>query len=203
VSVIAARATVLVCLFSLACATAPTPRDYPTRLESFRTASADFLRRQRITAQFQGHTISFEAILQKQGETLTLLGMTPFGTKAFALTQKGSDVTFTPFLTRELPFPPRYILNDIHRTFFIGLPEAPLADGTHFGVRAGEEIREEWEHGRLRTRRFRRIEGEPAGEITVRYSGEPTASGVAEHVQFTNGWFGYELLIETTSDQAL
>jgi hypothetical protein len=194
--------------FAVACAAAPPAptlkaRDYPMALTPPSQHPGDFLRRQTLVARYQSHTSSFEAVLQKKGDVLTLIGLTPFGTKAFVLTQTGVEVKFTSFIPRELPFPPQYILNDIDRTYFQGILEGVLPDGTHTADRNGEQIRERWEKGRLQERRFTRLAHDPPGEIVITYAGGMDGGRSPALIEFENGWFGYHLAITTVSEEAL
>src|ERR1700722_8658280 len=102
------------------------PLDFPVE------GAEDFFDRQRIVASYEGHAFGFDAVLQKRGNELTLLGLTPFGSRAFVVTQKGADVSFQNYVGTALPFPPRYMLIDVHRVFFAhGAPDpaqAPESD---------------------------------------------------------------------------
>lgn len=162
-----------------------------------------FLYRQRVTARRPGHDeVSFDAVLQKQGDTLTMLGLTPFGTRAFVLQQRGLAVEFTSYMPGELPFPPRFILLDLHRTLFVTLGAQP-PDGERRGVRDGESVREVWRGGRLMERRYERVDGHPAGAIEVRYEGGMAGQEPPDTVEYRNGWYGYALTITTLARQAL
>jgi hypothetical protein len=130
-----------------------------------------------VTARYgEGETHRFDAVLQKQGDTLLLLCLTPLQSVAFQLRQTGTEVWFENRTGHEMPFDPRYILQDIQRAFF------PQTD------RDGEAVEEEHDGGTLRRRTFRRTSGDPPGTIEVRYDGPV--------VTLMNGWFGYELRIE-------
>ena len=159
--------------------------------------------RQHIVARPGEEEVSFDAVVQHHEGTLTLLGLTPFGTRAFLLRQRGTEVEFTSYIPRELPFPPRYMLLDVHRALFIGVPGAPHPDGIHTGTRDGEEIREAWSGGRLRERTFRRLDGSPPGVITVRYEGGMMPGHPVEHMTYENGWFGYSLAVTTSSFEVI
>ena len=74
-----------------------------------------FTLRQKLTATSPKGGGSFEAVLQKTPGTLTLVGLTPYGSRAFLLQQTKGDVQFTKYIPRELPFPPTFMLLDIHR----------------------------------------------------------------------------------------
>ena len=89
--------------------------------------------RQKLTATSPKGGGSFEAVLQKQPGTLTLVGLTPYGSRAFLLQQTKGDVQFTKYVPRELPFAPTFLLLDIHRVLatWIG---PPLVDRRAFGA---------------------------------------------------------------------
>jgi len=189
-----------------ACGGAPSrPRSYPGVLHAPSTLGADFLTRQRIVATYQDQRVSFDAVVQKRADTLTLLGLTPFGSRAFLLEQRGGAVRFVSYVPRDLPFPPRNILIDVHRVFFFGI--APrgraLSDGAHVATREGEIVRERWSAGRLVERRFTRASGDPRGEIAIRYQGGAPPNGAARRIDLANGWFGYRLVIDTLAFQRL
>jgi len=182
---------------------APAGGEYPGTLVPPSSVPGDFIARQELRASHGATRVRLESVLQKRGDTITLLGLTPLGTRAFLLQQEGVSVTFTPYLDRPLPFPPRYMLIDIHRALFIGIGPGPLPDGVHAIRRGGEEIRERWQGGRLVERTFRRESGVPPGLITVTCE-EGMQFGVPpRELTFKNGWFGYELTITTRSYETL
>lgn len=177
----------------------PPAGGYPGELVSTEAMGQDFLLRQRVSATYGEHNTSFEAALQLREGALTVLGLTPFGSKAFVLTQTGTEVAFEKFVDRELPFPPDYILLDIHRALFMTVGDGVLADGEHSAERAGERITESWSGGRLRRRIFARLDGQPAGEIVVRFEDGHVPGQVPGVMELSNGWFGYRLEIRTLS----
>lgn len=163
----------------------------------------DFLDRQRILATYAGRTMSFDAVLQKRGNELTLLGLTPFGSRAFVVIQKGAAVSFQAFVSQSLPFPPRYMLIDVQRVFFpaSAFKGAGLREGGRQAVAGGEIVTEQWHEGRLMKRTFSRVDGRPPGEISVDYEGGMADAAPPARVVFTNGWYGYRLEITTVSHQ--
>lgn len=179
------------------------PRPYPGALIPSGEIRGEFMMRQRVVAHYPGRDVSFDAVLQRQGDTLTLLGLTPFGTRAFVMQQRGTEVTFTSSLPMELPFPPRYMLLDIHRTFFVSLGRPPAQSGERVATREGEEVRETWRDGRLLTRTYRRLDGDPAGLIEVRYGDGMIGRAPPRVIEFRNGWYGYGLTITTLAHQTL
>jgi hypothetical protein len=180
-------------------------QDYAWTLLSPRSRPDDFMDRQTIVATYGDRTMRFDAVMQKKGDELTLLGLTPFGSRAFVIHQVGLDVTFQSFVPQTLPFPPKYILFDVQRVFFAFEGEdAASPEGENERVREGEIVRERWHAGRLLRRAFRRVDGRPPGEIVVDYEGGMTSDGEPPgHVAFVNGWYGYRLEITTQSHQRL
>lgn len=173
---------------------------YPGELVDSRSLPDGLFVRQRIDARFGEQRIGFSAVLQTDGGVLSLLALTPYGTRAFLLEQEGQQVRFTRYVDRELPFPSRFILLDVHRTLFAGLPGAPLTDGVHAGERGGERIAERWQAGALLERTFERIDGKPAGLIRIAYHGGMRGRVPPAKVELDNGWFGYRLEIETLKE---
>lgn len=194
----------------VACGPPPPPRvpaDYPGALSRPSALRAPglgeaFALEQRVRSESSQGVYEFRAIMQRQGDTLIVVGLGPHGGRGFVLTQRGDEVEFESYLPQELPFPPRYMLLDIHRAWFMGL-DGPREDGEHREERGGEEIVERWEGGLLRERTFRRLDGEPGGVIRVTY--EPGLGGAEppREVTLHNGWFGYTLTITTLSYQVI
>ena len=183
------------------------PAGYPGELIPTEEMGADFMARQRLSGSFESRKFEFEAVLQLHEGTLTVLGLTPFGTKAFVLEQTGTEVEFTPLIERELPFPPRYMLQDIQRTWMwhVRLPwgASPPREARPTVEVAGEQVSEQWTENGLVRRSFERLDGEPAGTIRIDYLGGHRVGRPAREVVLDNGWFGYRLKIETTQWRAL
>jgi hypothetical protein len=183
----------------------PAPRPYSGPLVDPKAVPYDFFDRQQITATYGDRTARFDAVLQKRGGELTILALTPFGSRAFVLRQVGSDVSFQSFVPQSMPFPPKYILIDVQRVFFAWADEGRNGgrppDGDRSVERDGEIETEHWEGGTLRRRTFRHVEGGLPGEIAIDF-GDPgmSADGTPPaHLAFANGWYGYRLEIATLS----
>jgi hypothetical protein len=196
------RAAVVSALLALSCgANAPErapPRIYPGELRAPSAYPGAFMLRWQVTALYGEKRVTFDAVLQKRADELTLLGLTPYGSRAFLVRQNGAVVSFENYLSEELPFPPRYILLDVHRTMLGGISEtgAALPDGVHSAPRGDEVVRERWTGGRLVERVFRRASNDPPGEITITYEGGMIPGREApRRIVFKNGWFGYRLEI--------
>ena len=179
---------------------------HPTRatgpLVNPSTLADDFVWRQRIEVRFRERRESFAAVIEKRADRLLLLGLTPFGTRAFALEQRGQKVTYTPYMQLTLPFSPLYILADVHRTFFRGLPRAPWSDGWHEGVIDHERIRERWQNGRLYQRTYQSLD-RGGNAVAIEYAGGMQAHVPARTIVLTSQRFGYVLTITTLFASAL
>jgi Protein of unknown function (DUF3261) len=190
---------------ALGCGHAPPPAaappKAPTAAELPRPDAipGTFTVRQKLVAQSAHGGGSFEAVLQKAPHKLTLLGLTPFGSRAFLLVQTDDDVQFTSYIPRELPFAPTYLLLDVHRVLDTWLGP-PLPAGEREGQRGDERIHESWRDGKLVERTFTRPRshpgGEPPGVITIAYVGDGP-SGLAARVTLDNARFGYTIRIDT------
>lgn len=196
--------TFLTVCFLGACPQGNTGVRYSGGLRGPAEMGADVMMRQRLTARWgEGEETAFDAVLQKQGDRMVLLGLGPHGGRAFVLEQNGAEVRFEEMVDLDLPFPPELILLDVQRVFFPQLGEGPRADGEHERVIGEERVRERWQDGRLLSRTYERVDGEPAGVIRVDY-GEGLAPGEQPPtIRFDNGWFGYSLSVETLSFQLL
>jgi hypothetical protein len=176
----------------------PPPAPSAAELPQPEALPPDFTVRQKLTATTAAHGGgSFEAVLQKQAGKLTLVGIAPYGSRAFVLEQQGGDVKLTNYTSREPPFPPNLVLLDVYRVFGAWLGPPPAAGGERDGVVRGERIHERWRGGRLVERTFTRADGNPPGAITVGYAGADAAPGVAEDVTLQNARYGYSLKIHT------
>jgi hypothetical protein len=154
-----------------------------------------FAVRQKVTARSRQGGGSFEAVLQRQPGKLILLGLTPYGSRGFLLEQTASDLKFTSYLPRDLPFPPTFMLLDVYRVFGQWLGP-PLLEGGRAGVVRAELVHERWRGGVLLERTFGPAAGGLAPTTTIAYEGRGP-SGLPAHVVLTNTRFGYTLEIET------
>ena len=184
----------------------PQPTDwsgvYPTTLQPPHTFGPDFVLQQQVSIAYSGQQRSFEAVIQKTGDRLVVLGLAPHGGRGFALTQKGVEVHFQRFVPERLPFPPRFILYDVFRTWFYRAPPGTIE-------RDGERVTTIVDDaGAIVERRCVRLDGERPGAIVVRYEGglapgAPDSAPPPAEVTFDNGWFGYRSTIRTLRWQPL
>lgn len=187
--------------------TTPAPQRpaafYPGELLQPASFGPNFQWRQRITATWKDGARSFDAVLAKDGNQLQLLGLSPMGMPGFVLRLEGSELHFENNTEQSVPFEPRNILLDVQRTFFPWFAEPGPATGTRRVERAGEHIEERWSGGSLIERRFRRLDGNPSGEIVVEYKGWGVGEDAPKQARLSNGWFAYTLTIDTLEQQRL
>jgi hypothetical protein len=182
----------------------PTADAYPGTLRSPALLPVDFLWRQQVTARWgKGERRGFQAVLQHRGAELKMVALSPVGQPGFVITLDGEALSVVNNTARELPFPARFIMLDVQRAYFPWLQGDPPADGERRGQADGEEVVETWVAGRLVERTFRRLDGQPAGLIRVRYAAWHAAGDAPAKVTLDNGWFGYRLEIETVAQQRL
>jgi len=180
---------------------ATAPADYPCVLRDPRTLGADFLVRQNLAIHArrgdQPVDGQFDAVLQKQGDTLLIIGFGPMNVKAFTLSQRGDRIEFTQFVGPELPFSPRDMLVDVHRVFFKRLPPPAAGySGTVRGELDGETVAETWQDGQLRATAFTRPGSQLHGAVRVELGpGCAPARCEPSSATLRNEWFGYTLAI--------
>ena len=158
----------------------------------------DFSWRQRVTVQYGDNAArSFDAVLQKKGAVLSLVGLTPINTVTFLVRQEGTNVTFDNRTGQSLPFDGRHILQDVQRVFFPWLTE-DVVDGTRTGVVLGETVTERLRSGRVVERVFDR-DGLPSVRVALNPADRP-GSGPAPTAVLTNDRYGYRLVIATSPE---
>lgn len=180
-----------------ACQGGGTPRPVqikPVDIRSPGEMPGDFQWRQTVAVKYADRDArSFDAALDKRGDTLRLVGLTPLGTVMFVAEAEGTAVRFENRTGEPLPFDGSHILLDVQRVFFPWL-EGDIEDGVREGRRGEEQIRERWEGGRLLERVFERGSEEA---VRVRYL-EPGPRGQpAPRIELENPRYHYRLSIET------
>lgn len=176
------------------------PAEWP---ESFVVRQSIDIRARRGDRTVEGQ---LDAVMQKQGDTLTIIGLGPMNARAFTLTQRGRTIEFAQGAGPALPFSPRYILVDVHRVFFKALPRSRGAgdSGIMRGELDGEHVEERWEGGELRTRSFTRPGSALSGAVRVEYgAGCRVERCQPGSVTVHNEWFDYTLSITNQDYEAL
>ena len=196
------------CLCVAACAAPAPPQDgdpggTADELVPTQEIPGNFLMRQRLHFRAGDEEGDLDAVIQKHCDELTVIGLTPFGTRAFTIRQRGTQVSAESHAPGGWPFPPRRVLIDVHRIYFLPLPEAPPEQGMRQISHGAEIVQERWESQRLVERSFRRASGDPPGRIVVTYRGGTTRDAPAPEVYLENERHGYSLEVTTLSRSEL
>lgn len=191
---------------TLGCGPKPPPRPAPAyALAGVLLPTAEltppFQIRQRIHGKYQGRDVTIDCVVVLDQGKLSVVGLTPFSTRAFVIEQRGTEVKLEKFVDRDVPFDPAAVLYDLHRVFFRGLSK-PQSDGTHEGVDHGDLVRERWEGGHIVERRMQSLEGPTPQLVVIQFAGAP-APVIAPRVTLTNVAFAYTLEIENLEQQLL
>lgn len=151
---------------------------------------------QSVTAFHREGDETFRAVVEKADDRLVMVGLAPHGGRGFSITQEGETIEFENHLSRDLPFPARYMVIDLQRTWLVGLAE-PMADGEHRSRIDGELRTDTWADGLLVSRAFERPGFD--GTIRIRYEPglAPDFDRLPDRVELDNPWFGYRLVIES------
>ncbi len=163
----------------------------------------DFLWQQRVTATHGERSGGFSAVVQKQGNQLLVLGLTPMKTRGFLLTQQALQIEYEQYVPFDLPFEPKSVLYDIHRAFFYGLLDGFPQQAIRASRFEDETIKDEFERGRLTRRTFDNVSS-TGKRLLVEYQpdgyqlGQPPKTTLID-----NRAYGYRLKVETLSTQAL
>jgi hypothetical protein len=191
---------------AIGCAHAPgLPRavpECPGDTVSTEAIAGDFLVRERVLVTRGDRVFALHLVAQKRGDELLLLGLDPFGAKLFTLRQRGLETSVEALPAPLLEVPPLNVLRDLHRARFLGLLGAG-PEGSFEEQRGGTLVRELHEAGRLRLRSFRRVDGEPAGVVELRFDAASDAARDGERVTIENGWCGYRAELTTLSEEPL
>lgn len=168
------------------------------------TMPRDFLWRQRLTTTYGEHRYRFEAVLEKSGSTLRILFLTPYGTRALLIEQAHGQVHTEYFIPQRLPFPPERILGDVHRAYFRGFDGRLPLNGTNEYRDHAEMFEDTWQSGRLVQRVARAAapgNASPEKRVTIAYTPGFVPGPPPAQVVLTNGWHGYQILIETIENE--
>ena len=171
----------------LACGPPPAPRHPvpppdPQVLVHVSELPGDFLAHQEVHATFGSNDLMFQAVVQKRGSVLTIVTLGPDGSRAYLIEQSGKVVRSEKYVSRELPFSPMHILQDVHRCYFMAgesLPSSADGTGSTRRLRLSEYIEDDYREQALVRRVFRSVlagdssSSQEAGPTiaTVEYSG--------------------------------
>jgi hypothetical protein len=101
--------------------------DCPGEIYSTHQIPGNFAARERVTVTAKDLDFPFELVVQKSGDDLVLIGLSPLGAKLFSVVQIGTEPSVDALPAAVLPIPPLNVLRDLHRLRFA--PQSkPAAD---------------------------------------------------------------------------
>jgi hypothetical protein len=134
--------------------------------------------------------------VERDGDTLTIVGFTPFGTRAFAIRQKGTSLKVDDFVGERMGVEPLWLADALHRAFFIAEPNGAQVVRDSVDPAGPQARRWSWRdatvtdyfkpNGRRVARQFNRGEIDSAEVAIIRYT---DAEGTGAEVY--NPWCGY------------
>ena len=123
-------------LAAAACKTLPPPppiftplphlADCPGRLRSTQEIEGDWVIHEQVRVTGGGVDESYGLVVQKTGPKLVMLGLTPFGAKAFSVVQIGTQTWSESYLGPATVVPPDNVLRDLHRALFLTVADPAL-----------------------------------------------------------------------------
>ncbi len=173
--------------------TAPPP---PPVLRALEDWPGPYALRQHVTAEFRGRQHEFDAVLERNEEGLTLVGLGPMGQVGFVVRYDGTEVEVDNRIGERGSFPPEYMLADVQRVYFPWLEGACDAP-TRRGERAPMEVIERCEDGHVVERRLIDTRLSSDAETVVRFRGARLDGGIPEVAEIESRAFDYRLVIET------
>jgi hypothetical protein len=145
--------------------------------------------RARITVG--NRAIGLEVVAFTDSEELVVVGIAPQGIRLFAIRQRERDLDIDASSSREMKHLARWVMDALHRGFWI----EPTADSRHDNgaswIRDGEQIIEVRGDGGWR-REFRRAEDtNDVAPVVIDYR-DPAHPGGRPRFEIRNAWCGYE-----------
>ena len=149
--------------------------------------------RARIRMQVGGRDVGFDAIAERRGGPLQLVGLAPTGTRLFALTQEAKAIVFAEAMEGAMKSLATMTLDALRRGLWI---EAPPGQR---GFSHGGETVWEGEEGGIRRRNFQFSstfgDNRPnAADVSIEYRPNPVRDGVTGF-EIQNSSCGYEAVV--------
>jgi len=180
-----------------------TYSDSTAQLVASEEISDDFLMRNRLRFRLRDQVRSFDLVVQVHCGEVVVIGLTPLGTRLFAIRQQGRRIQVEDEPEGGWRLAPEEILLDVHRILLYPLADPPLPDGVHAASIGEPAIQERWRGGRLMTRTIADVSGRRSAIAVVRYDGGVTALEPPKRATLDNLERDYTLEVETLSRQTL
>ena len=149
--------------------------------------------RARVRIGVGDHELGLEAIARKGPEELVVVALVPYGTRLFAIRQRGRNIEIDTASSREMEYLALWVMDALHRGLWIEPPAgSPREDGRGWSWE-GEQVVEAQRDGRWR-REFRRA-GDASSNVApvaIDYLDAPHARSGFE---IRNAWCGYEAVL--------
>lgn len=156
------------------------------------------LLRSRVRLVGRGRELRLEVVAQATPEELVVVGLTPFGMRLFAVRQRGQELSTETLSEREFGRAALWVVDALHRIYWIHRPEASAPGDPRSWEREGERVSDWLEAGHLRRREFARAGADPASaRVSIDYPGTSggvvaAGSGIGAGISIDNPWCGYE-----------
>lgn len=179
-------------LFLCACQNPPWRKHCPVPLAPSETVARGTVRRLRVEFETGDREVAYDAVVERQEDgALMWIGLTPFGTRAFSVIQRGTEFWVDNKVGKHVGMRPRQLLDAMHRAELIA-PFAPgPGDGSRWFEREGERVVDTWEDGSRKERTYAAasVPNAPATRpaVHILYSGDPGGP-----IRIDNDWCDYE-----------
>ena len=158
-----------------------------------------FTLHQQLRFSFAERVGKIDSVIQKNCDSLDVVGLGPFNTRIFTLQQVARAVEYEPKNLEKWPFPPLHILLDIHRVYLYPLPISPPPDGVYETEVADMLVTEHWKAGRLRQRILSSPAGQQPERIMIDYVGGLVRDEAPPFIVLEDERRQYRLELETLS----
>ena len=171
----------------------PSPEQITELLAAPSSIDHDFIWEQTIVARFGDQESSFSAVLQHQGDSLLLLGLTPYASRAFSCRQSDHDIDCQWYIDPVFEFPLQRMLADIHFAYFIGLDAISREMGLF-------RIEDQWTRELLLRRKVR---FQDSDFMDIQYINGYDGQKPPAEVKLQHLVYGYSLTVRTTKVREL
>lgn len=151
--------------------------------------------RARMRLRVGDEELRLELIAQSRDDELVVVGLAHYGVRLFAIHQRGIEVTVKGASSPELEQLALWVMDALHRVYWIGPGLGPAGDSENDSWRwARERVNQARAGGKL-IREFALPDSDSAtGRVTIEYP-DPDAGEPTPGIAIRNPWCGYDALI--------
>ena len=77
-----------------------------------------------LEGEYDGRRLQLQTYVEIDAEQMVIVGLTPWGTRAFSIRYDGHQIDFENLMRRDMPLPPSLILADVQQVLWPRLPNA-------------------------------------------------------------------------------